>query len=59
VLIVTNDNDFIVSQPNRFMVFAIDRMELPEFTPQQFSHGFSHECRSDHHDDRADKRDRD
>jgi hypothetical protein len=43
VLVVTNDNDFISTQPNRFLVFAIDRSDLPGFVPQGFSH-FRREC---------------
>jgi hypothetical protein len=37
LLIVTNDNDFIAAQPNRFLAFAIDRVDLPDFTPQDIS----------------------
>jgi hypothetical protein len=37
LLIVTNDNDFIPAQPNRFLAFAIDRVHLPDFTPQDIS----------------------
>jgi len=36
LLIVTNDNDFVASQPNRFLAFAIDGSDLPGFVPQQF-----------------------
>jgi hypothetical protein len=34
VLVVTNDNDFVPTQANRFFVFAIDPVELPDFTAQ-------------------------
>jgi hypothetical protein len=37
LLFVTNDNDFVPTQPNRFLAFAIDRSDLPGFAPQQFS----------------------
>ena len=37
LLIVTNDNDFIAAQPNRFLAFAIDRVDLPGFEPQDIS----------------------
>ena len=49
VLIVTNDNDFVPAQPNRFLVFAIDRSDLPAFTPQDLSR-FRRGC-FDHGDD--------
>jgi len=35
VLFVTNDNDFMPGQPNRFWAFAIDQSDLPNFAPQQ------------------------
>ncbi len=37
LLIVTNDNDFMPAQPNRFLAFAIDSVDLPTFTPQDIS----------------------
>jgi hypothetical protein len=37
LLIVTNDKDFILAQPNRFLAFAIDRIDLPDFRPQDIS----------------------
>jgi hypothetical protein len=37
LLFVTNDNDFVPTQPNRFLAFAIDRSDLPGFVPQQFA----------------------
>src|SRR5262249_48908734 len=37
VLVVTNDNDFVPTQPNRFLVFAIDRI-FPGSHPSS-SHG--------------------
>ena len=43
VLIVTNDNDFIATQPNRFLVFAIDGSDLPGFASQDLSR-FRREC---------------
>jgi hypothetical protein len=36
LLIVTNDNDFVPTQPNRFLAFAVDRADLPGFQPQDF-----------------------
>jgi len=38
-----NDNDFIQTQPNRFLAFAIDCSDLPGFAPQGFSR-FRREC---------------
>ena len=35
VLVVTNDNDFVSTQDNKFYVFAIDPAVLPGYTPQQ------------------------
>ena len=37
LLIVTNDNDFMPTQPNRFLAFAIDHADLPHFAPQGIS----------------------
>jgi len=37
VLIVTNDNDFLTAQANRFFVFAIDSVDLPGLTAQDIS----------------------
>jgi hypothetical protein len=36
LLIVTNDNDFVPTQPNRFFAFAIDGGDLPGFQAQDF-----------------------
>jgi hypothetical protein len=36
LLIVTNDNDFVPTQPNRFLAFAVERADLPGFQPQDF-----------------------
>src|SRR5262245_50133729 len=35
LLFVTNDNDFVPTQANRFWAFAIDQSDLPSFAPQQ------------------------
>src|SRR5262249_53052940 len=35
LLIVTNDNDFVASQPNPFPPLALDGSDLPGFVPQQ------------------------
>ena len=39
VLIVTTDNDFLPDWPTWFWAFAIDPLELPGFTQQQFDRG--------------------
>src|SRR5262245_41023252 len=49
VLVVTNDNDFITTQANRFFVFAIDPIDLPGFTPQDISS--QHRCSDEDQDD--------
>ncbi len=49
LLVVTNDNDFVPTQPNRFFVFAIDRSDLPGFAPQQFGR-FRRDCFDRGHD---------
>lgn len=36
LLIVTNDNDFVPPQPNRFFAFAIDGSDVPAFQAQDF-----------------------
>src|SRR5262249_34200169 len=43
LLTVTNDNDFVSTQPNRFFTFAIDRTDLPGFQAQAFDR-FSRKC---------------
>jgi hypothetical protein len=43
LLIVTNDNDFVPTQPNRFFAFAVDRTDLPGFEAQDFAR-FGREC---------------
>jgi hypothetical protein len=48
LLIVTNDNDFVPTQANRFFAFAIDRSDLPQFAPQQF--GRRRDCSGHGHD---------
>ena len=48
LLIVTNDNDFVPTQANRFFAFAIDRSDLPQFAPQQF--GRRRDCIGHGHD---------
>jgi hypothetical protein len=45
VLVVTNDNDFVPGQANRFFVFAIDSVDLPGFTAQDIS--LRHRCFDD------------
>jgi alpha-tubulin suppressor-like RCC1 family protein len=42
VLVVTNDNDFIISNPNNFYVFFIGQAALPGFQSQQAT--FSNLC---------------
>jgi len=49
VLVVTNDNDFMPNQSNRFFVFAIDPVDLLGFTPQDIAP--SHRCPDDEDDD--------
>jgi hypothetical protein len=36
LLLVTADNDFILTKPFRVYAFAIDKTDLPKFTPQVF-----------------------
>jgi len=45
LLFVTNDNDFMPTQPNRFWAFAIDQSDLPNFAPQQI--GLFNKCFDD------------
>lgn len=37
-LVVTNDNDFLSTNPNNFYVFAVDRTDLAGFVAQQFDY---------------------
>ena len=37
-LVVTNDNDFLSSNPNNFYVFALDPVDLTGFSAQQFAY---------------------
>jgi hypothetical protein len=36
LLLVTADNDFVAEKPFRVYAFAVDKADLPNFTPQQF-----------------------
>lgn len=50
LLIVTQDNDFIATQPSRFFAFAIDRAMLPGYAAQRVGEDGRH-CRDDRDDD--------
>lgn len=51
LLLVTNDNDFVASQPTRIFAFAVDGFELPGFQAQQIQAEHARECRSERDDD--------
>lgn len=39
LLLITADNDFVTEKPFRMYAFAIDKTDLPNFTPQVFDKG--------------------
>lgn len=51
LLLVVNDNDFIATEPTRFLAFAIDGVDLPAFAPQRIGAGWNPACRSNDADE--------
>jgi hypothetical protein len=49
LLLITNDNDFVATQPSNFYAFAIGPSDLPGFQAQRVSHRDG-ECRRDQDD---------